>query len=569
MLGGQTAAPPAVPASIMEALANMARQSATTAQSNASLVAPTPPPTHAPPPFLAQGPAAAAAAPAPYSLPGQLPAAAPAVPPNLLAQLQQTMSSLPISQPSVHLPPASAPPLPFQIPQPVQNGQYPPPIGLPPQSNPPNGFQGATPPTAAPGAVDPKILVLIQALAAQNLPIEQITAIVSQMAGSSAAAPAPAPVALPQYPQPVQNGYVPAPGNWTVPRTDESRDRPYQDHNSRGRSRSRSPPPRRWDAQDSPRARDDRPSYGEYGRRPSPNRNRNGDHGRGNGSDYRQRSPQGRGSDQHREMPAVQAAKWVEHDPKLPNGHIRVLSRTLFVGGVTMPEAELRDIFSRYGDVQTCIVNKDKRHAFVKMYTRDHAVAAKNGMEAARTPDNALRTRWGVGFGPRDCSDYQTGISVIPIAKLTEADRKWMLTAPYGGSGGRPITTGMVVEEPDIEIGAGVSSKAISRRMQTDRSGVNGPKSSKDGGDGGPERGGNGGGGEGRFGRRNRGRGGGKNDDNSRGNANESGGGGVGPNGGPAMPELPFGLQTGPNGMPIFPPGFTFPAPDSQATGRF
>ncbi len=34
-----------------------------------------------------------------------------------------------------------------------------------------------------------------------------------------------------------------------------------------------------------------------------------------------------------------------------------------------------------------------------------------------------------------------------------------MLTAEYGGSGGRPIETGLVVEEPDIEIGAGVSSK--------------------------------------------------------------------------------------------------------------
>ena len=34
-----------------------------------------------------------------------------------------------------------------------------------------------------------------------------------------------------------------------------------------------------------------------------------------------------------------------------------------------------------------------------------------------------------------------------------------MLTAEYGGSGGKPIESGMVVEEPDIEIGAGVSSK--------------------------------------------------------------------------------------------------------------
>ena len=34
-----------------------------------------------------------------------------------------------------------------------------------------------------------------------------------------------------------------------------------------------------------------------------------------------------------------------------------------------------------------------------------------------------------------------------------------MLTAEYGGTGGKQNEPGMVVEEPDIEIGAGVSSK--------------------------------------------------------------------------------------------------------------
>jgi len=52
-----------------------------------------------------------------------------------------------------------------------------------------------------------------------------------------------------------------------------------------------------------------------------------------------------------------------------------------------------------------------------------------------------------------------------------------MLSADNGGTGGKPIVSGMVVEEPDIEIGQGVSSKAISRRMQTDKGGNNGPKS--------------------------------------------------------------------------------------------
>jgi hypothetical protein len=40
-----------------------------------------------------------------------------------------------------------------------------------------------------------------------------------------------------------------------------------------------------------------------------------------------------------------------------------------------------------------------------------------------------------------------------------------MLTAEYGGTGGRAIESGMVVEEPDIEIGAGVSSKGSFGRL--------------------------------------------------------------------------------------------------------
>ena len=36
-----------------------------------------------------------------------------------------------------------------------------------------------------------------------------------------------------------------------------------------------------------------------------------------------------------------------------------------------------------------------------------------------------------------------------------------MVTAEYGGTGGAAIAAGMVVEEPDIEIGAGVSSKGM------------------------------------------------------------------------------------------------------------
>ncbi|RPA99532.1 hypothetical protein L873DRAFT_1827932 [Choiromyces venosus 120613-1] len=172
--------------------------------------------------------------------------------------------------------------------------------------------------------------------------------------------------------------------------------------------------------------------------------------------------------------------KHVEFDPTIGSNNIKVLSRTLFVGGVTISDDELRKLFEKHGYVQSCIVNQEKRHAFIKMLTRQDAVKARQGMETYRADNMTIRTRWGVGYGPRDCSDYQTGISVIPIDRLTDADQRWMVSAEYGGTGGRPLEGGMCVEEPDIEIGQGVSSKAISKRFPTDSGGAKGPRSSHD-----------------------------------------------------------------------------------------
>ncbi|KAL8921109.1 MAG: hypothetical protein Q9208_005862 [Pyrenodesmia sp. 3 TL-2023] len=218
--------------------------------------------------------------------------------------------------------------------------------------------------------------------------------------------------------------------------------------------------------------------YGDQSRDRNGLRNQSMQSPSGRFRDARSRSPSPRRSGNDLPPPGP---KFVDFDPNLRQGMIKVLSRTLFVGGVTCSEADLRDIFAQFGIVQTCIVNVDKRHAFVKMVSRKDAQMARDGMERYKSPDMQLRTRWGVGFGPRDCSDYSTGVSIVPISRLTDADCKWMLNAEYGGSGGKPIETGMVVEEPDIEIGAGVSSKAISRRMATDKGGYSGPRSSRDG----------------------------------------------------------------------------------------
>lgn len=209
------------------------------------------------------------------------------------------------------------------------------------------------------------------------------------------------------------------------------------------------------------------------------------------------------------------------------------------------------------------------------MLTRKDAISAKENTEESRSLDLPLRvrtsvpflashlrllltsaqTRWGVGFGPRDCSDYSTGISVIPIHRLTEADRKWMLTAPHGGSGGQPIATGLVVEEPDIEIGAGVSSKAISRRMQTDKGGANGPKSTRNR--------------EENSGGWSRGR---DRDGDNMGQMGQMGQ--KGNQGGdevqqPMIQGFPFGIGTLPNGMPNFPAGFSFPDPSNNGQGKW
>ena len=163
--------------------------------------------------------------------------------------------------------------------------------------------------------------------------------------------------------------------------------------------------------------------------------------------------------------------KYIGSDPGLPPDTIKVLSRTLFVGGANGSQQEIQQLFERFGKVQTCIANRDKRHAFVKMTTRSHALNAKAGMERLQSTNDretmniARQTKWGVGFGPRECCDYARGESIIPIHKLTDADMKWLLTAEYGGTGGSKVEGGMVLEEPDIEIGAGVSSKAMSKRV--------------------------------------------------------------------------------------------------------
>ncbi|KAI9820940.1 MAG: hypothetical protein M1826_000815 [Phylliscum demangeonii] len=473
-LKAPSTAPPASTSAILAALADMAKQSANT---------PAPAPAPAPPNGIAPSNAPHLLGPAPLPLVTQAPPMAP------------------MPGPPAGIPLAGVPFLSSFAGFPVNGAMPTMPQPAPAAILPPANGGGNT------QALQQQV-ALIQLLIQQGIPQDQWATIMAAIgAGNQQAnANANAVGSLGGAPAGWQNA-----GNaWGEHGDPSSRDRNGGRASPGGgrRDRSRSPWGRNRDA--SPPRRRDSPTYGEYhggspgrldGRGDPFDRRGRGRAGRGRESEYRHRSPLGARRTGNTDSPPARpggGAKWIEYDSTLGKDNIKVLSRTLFVGGVTTSEDELRAIFTRFGVVQTCIVNSDKRHAFVKMISRADALAAKEGMESHKPSDLQLRvggliaappifarsrrrlqTRWGVGFGPRDCSDYQTGISIIPIVRLTDADRKWMLTADYGGSGGKPIEGGLVVEEPDIEIGAGVSSKAISRRMVTDLSGRTGPRSGR------------------------------------------------------------------------------------------
>lgn len=290
-------APPAAPSgqSILDALANMARQNSSAPASTPNLPAPAAS-------FNLSGALASLAQPAQSSLP----------------QAPQTASYSAAPQPAVNAPPS----LPFAMP-PMNSA------ATPAASSFPNSGLGGVP--AAGGALDPNTqqqILLIKALADQGIPFDKIPALIQSMtAGAANAATTP-----PQAPNSAhQSPYVSGqPWAGAAQKQDQGRDWAGNDgvrspRYGGGRSRSRSPD-RGWGARGSDHNGRDRQDYG----RNSPHRGRDDDRNGRRGGDYRDRSPPRR----HGQSPPV-GAKWTDFDPELPSGHIKVLSRTLFVGGVT------------------------------------------------------------------------------------------------------------------------------------------------------------------------------------------------------------------------------------------
>lgn len=230
-------------------------------------------------------------------------------------------------------------------------------------------------PSASTGPDAQAMIHLVQVLAAQGVPPDQWPAVIQAMQNQAGKG------AMPAFPPP------PIPGS-NMYAQGMSRDRDGQPRSppDSGRRRSRSPDYGRRNDQGRS-GRPDSPGYDRY---------RNGSDSRNDrrGNDYRQRSPVGRRrrspTPPNQTLPPP-GEKFIEWDHNLPPDNIKVLSRTLFVGGVTSSEAHLRSLFGKYGIVQTCIVNVDKRHAFVKMINRKDAEAARIGMEEYRDGNTQLR----------------------------------------------------------------------------------------------------------------------------------------------------------------------------------
>ncbi len=209
--------------------------------------------------------------------------------------------------------------------------------------------------------IDPKVqqqLVLIQTLAAQGIPFDKITGILALMGNQGAAAPAaPAPSVPPlqqqqqrqqsQMPQPTSSYSGPAP--WEAPRQDEPRDRNrYRDAGlrspraeaGRGHGRRRAGGTRRTRRRTATAATDaSRRSTCRRRRRRRARRARRRlppaiPHARDGAAAARRRRSGFTPEPAEAENAAPQD-KWIDYDPSLPSGCIQVLSRTLFVGGVT------------------------------------------------------------------------------------------------------------------------------------------------------------------------------------------------------------------------------------------
>ncbi|KAJ3097130.1 hypothetical protein HDU97_005132 [Phlyctochytrium planicorne] len=136
-------------------------------------------------------------------------------------------------------------------------------------------------------------------------------------------------------------------------------------------------------------------------------------------------------------------------DPEVPMECMKILSRTLYVGGVSVNVSKelIREVFETEGRVETVMINYPKFNAFIKLMTREEADKARLALNRTVHNGATFKVGWGCGFGPKDIFDYSNGYTILPINRMSESDRRWISA---GIRGGGPIEGGTVVEEPNV-----------------------------------------------------------------------------------------------------------------------
>ncbi|KAG0029350.1 hypothetical protein BGZ82_007992 [Podila clonocystis] len=160
----------------------------------------------------------------------------------------------------------------------------------------------------------------------------------------------------------------------------------------------------------------------------------------------------------------------VREDPQIGSDQIRVISRTLWVGGGFIPTISVPDleaIFAPKGQIATCMINQAKFNAFIKMADRVQAERCKAELDRTTVQGEVMKVGWGCGFGPRDCFDYTSGTSVIPLDRLTDTDRRWLSNSVAGGFGPHEVIRGgVVIFEPNIEAVEPDGREALPRKSR-------------------------------------------------------------------------------------------------------
>ncbi|CAO3687139.1 unnamed protein product [Umbelopsis ramanniana] len=143
-------------------------------------------------------------------------------------------------------------------------------------------------------------------------------------------------------------------------------------------------------------------------------------------------------------------------DPSLPEGSIRVLTRTLFVGPLpdAMTKQQIRERFAEYGNVSSVVVHKTRNNlvnAFLKFDRRQALDHIKSTMNTFPLDKLTVKVNWASGFGPKMYFNFELGEAIVPLSAYTDIEKGYLKTGYYGGFQGSPFRDRVTIEEPDVE----------------------------------------------------------------------------------------------------------------------